>query len=176
VAFSPDGTHLVSASHDGIAVIWRSDTGVRVHEITESTGRLWSAAFSPDGTVLATSGDDLVVRLWDARTGRLRTTLAAHTRRIWQVAFSPDGVLLASAGDDGTVRLWTVADPETARLNLTLLSLPNGWAALSPDGRYKLDGEIDGQFWHTLGTCRFELGELDEHLPQVRRVAVEAPF
>ena len=180
VAFSPDGELLASASNDGTAAIWATATGERLQTLTDASdgpaGRLWSAAFSPTGEALATSGDDLVVRLWDPKTGRLRCTLAAHTRRVWQVAFSPDGTLLASAGDDGTVRLWDVADPDAGRLHLTLLSLRDGWAALSPDGRYKLEGDAAGQFWHVLGTCRFEPGELDAYLTQVRRVAAEAPF
>lgn len=46
----------------------------------------------------------------------------------------------------------------------------------SPDGRYKLDGDPGGQFWHVIGTCRFEVGELDPYLTQVRRLPVDAPF
>jgi hypothetical protein len=49
------------------------------------------------------------------------------------------------------------------------------WLAVSPDGAL-LASKIDGQFRHARGTCRFELGELDEHVPQVRRIATEAPF
>lgn len=56
----------------------------------------------------------------------------------------------------------------------TLLALPEGWAALTPDGRYKQEGEVGGQFWHVVGMSRFELGELDEHLPGVRRMPLEA--
>ncbi|MFY1593216.1 hypothetical protein [Micromonospora sp. WMMD737] len=47
---------------------------------------------------------------------------------------------------------------------------------VSPDGRYKLDGDPGGQFWHVVGTCRFEVGELDPYLTQVRRLPVDAPF
>ncbi|TYB40584.1 TIR domain-containing protein [Micromonospora sp. AP08] len=176
VSFNTDGTLLASASNDGAAVVWDAVTGERRTVLTEHTGRLWSCAFSPNGNLLATAGDDLVIRLWDPGTGRLHGTLAAHTRRVWSVAFSPDSSLLASAGDDGTVRLWDVADPEHAQLRTTLIGLPDGWAAVSPDGRYKLDGDPGGQFWHVIGTCRFEVGELDPYLTQVRRLAVDAPF
>jgi WD40 repeat protein len=176
VQFNPDGTLLSSASHDGIAAIWDPFTGGPVRTLEDGNGRLWSAAFSPDGRTLAVGGDDLRVRLWNPDTGTLRSSLTAHTRRVWQVAFSPDGKLLASAGDDGTVRLWDVTDPDSGQLFLTLLGLPNSWAALSPDGRYKLSGDPGGQFWHTVGLCRFELGELDPYLPQVRQIAAEAVF
>uniref|UniRef100_UPI00366DCA97 WD40 domain-containing protein n=1 Tax=Plantactinospora solaniradicis TaxID=1723736 RepID=UPI00366DCA97 len=176
VVFSPDGGLLVSASNDGTAALWDTGTGARVRVFTEHTGRLWSAAFSPDGKLLATAGDDLAIRLWDPRTGRRHGSLGGHSRRVWSVAFSPDSTLLASAADDGSVRLWDVADPEHAQPRLTLLGLPEGWAALSPDGRYKLEGDAAGQFWHAIGTCRFETGELDAYLTQVRRLPADAPF
>ena len=84
--------------------------------------------------------------------------------------------MLATASDDGTIRLWDVAEPERAQLHLTLVGLRDGWVAVSPDGRYKLEGDVEGQFWHVIGTCRFEPGELDPYLAQVRRLQADAPF
>ncbi len=52
-----------------------------------------------------------------------------------------------------------------------LAHLPEGWAAFTPDGRYKLGGETAGGFWHSIGLCRFEPGELDPYLPESLRVA-----
>ena len=40
--------------------------------------------------------------------------------------------------------------------------------AFTPDGRYKLGGDIAGSFWHVIGLCRFEPGELDPYLPHLR--------
>ena len=54
--------------------------------------------------------------------------------------------------------------------------LPEGWAALAPDGRYKIQGEVAGQFWHVIGMPRFELGELDAYLPGVRQVPLDSQF
>lgn len=88
------------------------------------------------------------------------------------MAFHPSGDLLAS-GDDGVVILWDV--PRRER-RATLLGLPEGWAAFSPGGLYKLEGDVTGQFWYVIGMCRFEPGELDEYLPEVRRLALDEPF
>lgn len=176
VAFNGDGTLLASASNDGTARIWDVASGGTVQMLRGSQGRLWSAAFSPDGRMLATGGDDLAVRLWDVRTGAKLHTLTGHSRRVWSVAFSPDGTLLASAGDDGTVGLWDTGGAAQPRLRLTLLGLPEGWAALAPDGRYKQEGDIAGQFWHVVGMCRFSSGELDSYLTEVRRLPLDAEF
>ena len=61
-------------------------------------------------------------------------------------------------------------------VTVTLLGLPEGWAALASDGRYKQEGEIAGQFWHVVGMCRFGSGELDPYLPTVRRLPLDAEF
>lgn len=176
VVFSPSGRHLASAANDGLAKVWELRPGqpwqpVLRHTLDRHTGRLWSVAFDSTGTRLATGGDDLTVRVWDAATGAELHTLTGHSRRVWSVAYSPASDLLASAGDDGVVILW-----ENGQRRATLLGLPEGWAALAPDGRYKVQGEVAGQFWHVIGMSRFELGELDPYLPGVRQVPLDAPF
>ncbi|MFI7704784.1 TIR domain-containing protein [Nonomuraea sp. NPDC049480] len=176
VAFSPSGRHLASASNDGRAMVWELRPGQPwqprpVHTFGGHDGRLWSVAFNASGDCLATGGDDLMVRVWDTVSGRQLHALAGHARRVWSVAFCPVSGLLASAGDDGVVILW-----EGAERRATLLGLPEGWAALAPDGRYKIQGEPAGQFWHVIGMSRFELGELDPYLTGVRQVPLDSSF
>ncbi|MEE1782186.1 TIR domain-containing protein [Streptomyces sp. SP17BM10] len=175
VVHAPDGSWLASASWDGLAVIWAD--GRPRHHLRGHTGRLWTAAVHPGGDRLATAGDDRVIRLWDPRTGRESDRLPGHTGRILTLAFSPDGSLLASGAEDGTIRLWTLpGSGSPAALHATLLATPTGWAALSPSGGYKYEGDLVGEFWHAVGMCRFEPGELDTHLPGVRRLPLEAPL
>ena len=81
-----------------------------------------------------------------------------------------------SAGDDGTIRLWDTEGGESTPLRLTLLGLPEGWAALAPDGRYKQEGDVAGQFWLVVGMCRFDSGELDPYSPGVRRPPIDQEF
>lgn len=179
VAFSPDGTLLASAGNDGAAYLWDPQAGSPVLRLEPPGGRLWTAAFSPAGDVLATAGDDGVIRLWSVPGGTLLRGLEGHAGRVAAIAFSPGvpgsaGPLLASASDDGTVRLWeTAAEPA---LRVTLLGTSGGWAAFAADGRYKADGAMTGEFWHVIGSCRFEPGELDPYLPAITRLPADAPF
>ncbi|MFB7613965.1 TIR domain-containing protein [Kitasatospora sp. NPDC056181] len=172
VAFAADGRWLTSASWDGDAVVW-ADGAVR-HRLGGHVGRLWTAAVHPRRPLLATAGDDRVVRLWDPHTGHDLGRLRGHTGRILAVTFSPDGSLLASGGEDGTVRLWNVPATGVPTPRATLLGAPDGWAALLPSGAYKYEGDVVGEFWHAVGMCRFEPGELDTHLPGVHRLPPEA--
>ncbi|MEV4432980.1 TIR domain-containing protein [Streptomyces sp. NPDC049585] len=174
VVHGPGDAWLASASWDGTAIVWRGNLPWR--HLRGHTGRIWTAAAHPTRTLLATAGDDRTVRLWDPLSGEETARLTGHTGRVLALAFSPDGTLLASGGEDGTVRLWTVPQegPPTARA--TFVGVPGGWAALNPAGGYKFDGDVGGEFWHVVGMCRFEPGELDEHLPGVTRLAADAPL
>jgi WD40 repeat protein len=141
-----------------------------VHVLEGHTAPVRSVAIDPEGTWLASGGDDRVVRRWDLGTGRPMDTLRGHVGPVRGVAVSPDGTLVATAGVDGTLRLWTATGAPLA----ALVSLPEGWACLLPDGGYKLVGAAAGAFWHVAGLCRFEPGELDRYLPSPRRLAADA--
>ncbi|WP_414166653.1 TIR domain-containing protein [Streptoverticillium reticulum] len=171
VVYGPGDAWLASASWDGQAIVWRE--GTVVHRLRGHAGRLWTAAAHPTRPLLATGGDDRVVRLWNPLTGTDAGRLTGHTGRILALAFSPDGSLLASGGADGTVRLWAVPEDGTPSARATLIGVESGWAALTPSGGYKFDGDMAGEFWHVVGMCRFEPGELDDHVPGVRRLGVD---
>jgi len=111
------------------------------------------------------------VRLWDLTLGVEAHRFDAHAHRVLSVAWSPDGTLLASGSADNTIRLWDIA---TGRCRAILGLLAEGWAAFTPDGRYKLGGLPAGGFWHTIALCRFEPGELDSWVPGLRMGDEEA--
>ncbi|KAH7923598.1 WD40 repeat-like protein, partial [Leucogyrophana mollusca] len=70
VAFSPDGTHIVSGSDDKTICVWDASTGARVlPPIQGHQGSVRSVAFSPDGTHILSHDSRDVWLVWDARTG-----------------------------------------------------------------------------------------------------------
>jgi hypothetical protein len=63
----------------------------------------------------------------------------------------------------------------TGDLLATLLSLAEeGYAVLLPDGSYKLAGNARGMLWWVMKLCRFEPGELDDHVLEIRRLPPDA--
>jgi WD40 repeat protein len=176
VVYHPGGGLLASASWDGDVRIWDPVGGSCRRVLSGHGGRLRAAAWHPAGDLLASAGDDTVIDLWNPHSGERLAQLEGHTGRVFAAAFNPDGTLLASGGDDGTVRLWDVREPGAPALRVTLVAQPDGWAALGADGRYKVKGSLTGDFWHVVGASRFEPGELEPHLSEVRRIPFEAPF
>ncbi|HEY6174097.1 MAG TPA: hypothetical protein VIX73_06625, partial [Kofleriaceae bacterium] len=61
--------------------------------------------------------------------------------------------------------LWRVAN---GRCIAILYRTPNGMVAARPDGRYRVHGNPEGQFWHVIGLHRYEVGELDALIPWLR--------
>jgi WD40 repeat protein len=152
--------------------LWDVATGRFLRTSEGHKNWVLSIAFSPDGKTLASGSSDNAVRLWDVATGGSLRAFEGHKNGVLSIAFSPDGKTLASGSSDNTVRLWDVA---TAVCFAILLSGPEGWAAFTPDGRYKLGGDIAGAIWHVAGLCHFDPGELDPYLPHLR-VPDDAPL
>lgn len=104
VAFSRDGTRLVSTSRD---------QSIRVWDITSETAAViiqnfsWQVAFSNDGNFVASGAVDWTVRVWDANSGDMvGLPLTGHIERISSITFSPDDRFIISGSGDGNVRIW----------------------------------------------------------------------
>jgi WD40 repeat protein/tRNA A-37 threonylcarbamoyl transferase component Bud32 len=134
LAFSPDGTRLVTGSTDKTAWVWDARTGAPRLRLTGHRLAVYGAAFSPDGQSLATASLDSTARVWDARVGGPLLKLADDRMGASQPVFSPAGTLLAAGGRGGVVRVW---DGRTGALLLDLPGHPGrdlGSLAFSPDG------------------------------------------
>ena len=133
LAFSPDGTLLVSGYKNGTAGLWTAE-GHKRGLLRGHQDRVWSAAFSPDGATIATASLDGTVRLWDTGTRQPVATLPRPLTHA--VAFSRDGKLLASAGADPAVQLLELADRRKlrpARSDLELLQKKYGLRLVGVD-------------------------------------------
>lgn len=113
VAYSADGTQLVSGGYDGAVKIWNTATRALVRTLDSGTNPILCVAYR--GNRVAAGDTSGAVRLWDADTGTLLNTLNAHTDLAQAVAFSPNGLYVATGGADGYVRLWNVSDGTMVR-------------------------------------------------------------
>jgi len=107
VAFSPDGTRIVSGSHDQTIRVWDARTGDSAGPFKMHTGSVTSVAFSPDGTHIASGSNDQTIRVCDARTGdTVAEPFKGLTSWVTPITFSPDGTRIVSGSHDQTIRVW----------------------------------------------------------------------
>ncbi len=133
-----------------------------------------SVAFNPSGALLASASYDNTAKLWDTTSGKCILTLRGHTHGVNTVAFNPSGTRLITSSDDGTIRFWSV---RTGKCLAIIFILANGWVAYRPkDGRFRAQGDLEGRFFHSIGLCRFEPGELDPYLPTPLTLREDEPL
>jgi serine/threonine protein kinase len=114
LSWSPDGTRIVSASHEKTVHIWNAMTGSTINIYNDQSNVIDLVAWSPDGTRIAMVGADAHIQVWDFVTNRLIASYRGHLgNTVNAIAWSPGQFFLASAASDGRVHVW---DAMTGRL------------------------------------------------------------
>jgi WD40 repeat protein len=133
LAFSADGTTLVSGNADGAVRIWDLATGRQIHvfQTTDDYGGQY-VALSPDGRLLAAGGRD-GIRVWEFQTRKELNHLKGTSVR--SLVFTPDSKMLISGGQDGdhSVRVWDLAKGKE-RKRFLWHQREIDYLALTPDG------------------------------------------
>ena len=141
VAFSRDGTRILTGSVDKTAKLWSRADGMVLRTFTGHTQTVNSVAVSPDGTRVVTGSDDWTAKVWDAAYGSVVHTLL-HPHAVSAVAYSPDGTKILTGCGDNKAKLW---DATSGVLEKTFSghTHPVKAVAFSPDGLRILTGSAD---------------------------------
>jgi WD40 repeat protein len=144
VAYSPDGSRIVSGSYDGTVKVWDANNGQEIKTFSGQGGTILSVAYSPDGRRIGSGSTNSTIRIWDVETGAYHI-LSGHSGFVRALAYSPDGQRLVSGSGDKTLKIW---DANTGKELRTLRTLGGHTStvyavAYSPDGRRLLSGSED---------------------------------
>jgi WD40 repeat protein/DNA-binding SARP family transcriptional activator len=175
VAFSPDGTHILTGQMTGQAVkIWDIEpTGTG--ELLVLLGDQFSGiSFTPDGAGLVASSGDGAVTAWELSTGRPLVVAQNHDGIVFSTDVRPDGALVASVGQDGLAVWETTSGHERFAVTLDKdeWSTWKTWmqaVAWTPDGKALAYSTTTGS-----ATVVDADGELVRELPEGDGVAVWA--
>ncbi len=161
IAFSPDGTLLVSAGRDRSVKVWSTTEGRLLRSFSHHTEAVHAVAFRPAQfgatapVTCATAGDDRTVRVWQPGIGRMVRIVRGHEGGILTLAYAADGRALFTAGSEGIIR----------RVEADSDALQHSWRgsddwiyalAVSPDGKHIATGDWTGavSLWTPEGVLR----------------------
>ena len=150
VAYSPDGTRLVSGSYDCSIRIWDANNGKALKTYTGHGGIVRSVVYSPDGRKIASGGSDKLVQIWDSSNGQILQTLGDKFAPVFGVAFSPNGTQIAVGSMEPIIRIVDVRSGQNVgRLQG---AAPMTSVAYKPDGTQIASGSLDMKvhLWDTI--------------------------
>jgi WD40 repeat protein/serine/threonine protein kinase/tetratricopeptide (TPR) repeat protein len=170
LAFSPDGTMLLTGSKDQTARLWDARTGRPVGEPFKHKGEVTSVAFSRDGGTVLTASLDRTAQLWQVATRQPLCPPLTHEDGVTCAAFSPDGTVVVTGSADHTARLWSAKTGLPIGMPLRHTAAVRA-VAFSPDGGLVLTGSDDhtARLWHA--ATGIPVGKPLEHSGKVTALA-----
>ncbi|KAL5638862.1 hypothetical protein ACGC1H_003276 [Rhizoctonia solani] len=144
VAYSPDGTHIASGSHDKTVCTWDAYTGRRsVGPLEQHSGTVEVVAYSSDGSLIVSGSADKTLIIWASQTGKIKIgPLQGHESIVYSAAFFPDGTRVISGSADHAVCIWSVSTGEL----IAQVRDQESWVyavACSPDGSRFASGSVN---------------------------------
>jgi WD40 repeat protein/uncharacterized caspase-like protein len=117
VTFSEDGKRIATGGFDTGTIVWETETGKQLANLSGRTNMAYNVAFSADGTQLSSGG----YTRWDLRTGRGLRIAPRSSEKSFGTP-SPDGKLLA------------VMRPNSGVLSLVEIASGRELHSLTPSG------------------------------------------
>ncbi|CDO93123.1 unnamed protein product [Kluyveromyces dobzhanskii CBS 2104] len=110
LCYSPDGSKIVTASHEGKIKIWDVASGFCLATFDEHAGGVTAVEFAKKGQVLFSTSLDGTVKAWDLiRYRNFRTFTATERIQFNSLAVDPSGeVVCAGSEDSFDIFVWSV--------------------------------------------------------------------
>lgn len=169
VSFTPSGPQVAMALENGELALWDLTESRMVQRFVGHSAMVQSAALSRDGRRLLTGGDDKTVRVWNVNTGREIQRFNADTGVNVVSFWSTENFVLGAAYTG--VYLWNLEHGRLSRAYFGDAVFPPSVNALSPDGRFVLNGYYAGRvtLWN-LHTGR-RIRQFEAHKKRVTALA-----
>ena len=113
LAYSPNGSQLVSGSRDAQVKIWDANNYELIHNIPAHLYAVNSIAFHPDRPYFATGSMDKSIKIWGADDFKLYKIISrekgfdSHQLSVNKLVWNEDQLI--STGDDKRIILWEMS-------------------------------------------------------------------
>jgi len=118
LAYSPDGTYLVSSSFENELVLWTAD-GTVIKELDKLKHPITALAFSFDGKILAALDETGKGMTYTIPTGNKLTEFTGHDNTVFSAVFSPSTTgnytVASGGGNNNEIILWNPINGLTVR-------------------------------------------------------------
>jgi WD40 repeat protein len=137
VAWSPDGTLLLSNGTADDTMVWNGETGILVKSLHAdwNSSSPTAVAWNQDGSKIASASKEITV--WDVATGQALQTLEVsgveENPEYKCVTWSPDDSILAAGAADGSIGIWDAMTFNLLKI-LRFHERPVRLVAWQPDG------------------------------------------
>ena len=148
VAFSQDGTQIISGSQDNTIRLWNSEGGQLLKSFRGHDGAVRAVAFAQSDQVILSGSHDNSIRKWNINEyEEIRVlqgqVLEGHVDSILSAAFSPDGDRIVTASRDRTARTWEAVTGQPLKVFAEGHSFLATSAAFFPGGKRLATGAVD---------------------------------
>ncbi len=116
VAWSPDGTGLLSWQWGRLVILWDPVSGSVRHRLDDHGSVVTGASWNPAGDRVVTTSTDGRTRIWDAASGTCLHVLEGHEGPVVMARHDAAGSRLLTASEDRTARLWDTGTGECLRV------------------------------------------------------------
>ncbi|EJD50854.1 WD40 repeat-like protein [Auricularia subglabra TFB-10046 SS5] len=148
LAFSHDGTRLVSCAQDNSVCLWlysESRSGTRMSMTYKIDGEhlILSAAFSPTASHFAIGSSNGKISLWsvDVSHEEPPERVVGHKGEVSSICFTRHDNRMVSGSTDGAVRVWNDATLKPRGAVTVECDAPVRRAIISPNGRFVATAE-----------------------------------
>lgn len=148
VAFSKDGSRIISGSQDNTIRLWDSEGGQLLKSFRGHDGAVRTVAFAESDQVILSGSHDNSIRKWNiSEYEEIRVlqgqVLEGHVDAILSAGFSPDGERIVTASRDRTARTWETFTGQPLKVFAEGHSFLATSAAFFPGGKRLATGAVD---------------------------------
>jgi len=148
VAFSKDGSRIISGSQDNTIRFWDAEGGQLLKSFRGHDGAVRTVAFAESDQVILSGSHDNSIRKWNiSEYEEIRVlqgqVLEGHVDAILSAGFSPDGERIVTASRDRTARTWETFTGQPLNVFAEGHSFLATSAAFLPGGKRLATGAVD---------------------------------
>ncbi|HPC82510.1 MAG TPA: serine/threonine-protein kinase [Thermoanaerobaculaceae bacterium] len=147
LAFSEDGSLLVSAHLDGAIYLWEVESGLELDVRLGHDGAVGGVALPPGGTTLVSGGADATLKFWDLpalRRGDARRELRRQPDAITCLGLAGQGRVVVTGHANRSLRVHETGGDHRLVATLHGHRAPVAALAVSPSGDLVASGGRDG--------------------------------